>query len=201
MSKPRALILFAVLAAAPMRAQDDLPKHGAGEPMDFEPKLMLDGPRAAIVEPSPAVSLEDRVTQLEATLLAAERAAAEAGQLFKDGVLAKVEAEGRELRVVEIRKKLADARLAVAAANAGAAKKSFDAHQGSQSDVDAANAALKTALETATAASADWNKARLAAAELDLKRKRMLYAEGAASRREVQLAQDHLALLSGTAAR
>jgi len=198
----RAWIIAALLGTALLRAQDDLPKHAPGESLDFEPKLMLDGPHAPPVAAStPVASPEDRVQQMEAALILAEQHAADSEQLFKEGILAKVEVEGRALRVVQARKQLADARLTVAAARADAVRKSFDAHQASQSDFAAANAALNTARETAAAASADWDQAELDAATIDLKRKRKLYAEGVGSQREVELAEDRVALLSGTAAK
>ena len=199
--KLRLWIIAPLLGTALLRAQDDLPRHAPGEALDFEPKLMLDGPNAAGAEPSPTVSPEDRVAELETALLRAQARVADSEQLFKEGILAKVEVEERTRRVIQAGLELADGRLTVAAAHFDAVKKSFDARQASQSALDAANAALKTAQAAAAAASAEWDQAQLDAATLDLKRKRKLYAEGVGSLREVQLAEDRLALLSGTAAR
>jgi multidrug resistance efflux pump len=196
----RPWIILPFMGAALLRAQDDLPHHAPGDALDFEPKLMLDGPHAAPVA-SPTPSPEDRVQQCEAALLVAEQRAADSEQLFKEDILAKVEMEARILRIVQVRKELADARLDVATAQAEAAKKSFDARAASQSDLDTANAALKTAQTTAAAASAEWDKAQLDAAILDLQRKRKLYSEGVGTRRELQMAEDRVALLSGTTPR
>ncbi len=169
--------------------------------MDFEPKLMLDGPGAATAASSPTPSPGDRVHQCKAALLDAEQRAADSEQLFKEGVLAKVEMEGRLLGIVQARKELADAELVVAEAHADAVKRSFDAHECSQTDLNFANAALKAARQEAAGDSADWEKAELDAAMLDLKRKRKLYSEGVGSYREVQMAEDRVAMLSGTGAR
>ena len=199
--KPRAWIIATLLGSALLCAQDDLPKRAPGEPLDFEPKLMLDGPRALPAGPSPADSRRGGVEQMEAALRLAEQRAADSEQLFKEGILARMEVEGRMLRVVQARKELAGARLAAAAARADTVKKSFDARQAPQADLDAPNADLKTAQQTAETTAAEWNKAQIDAATRDLQRKRKLYAEGAGSRREVEMAEDRLALLSGTAAK
>ena len=185
-----------------MRAQD-LPKHGPGETLDFEPKLMLDGPHGPPAQSKPAAlteeQLEVQVRQLEAVLTRAEQSAVEGEQLYKDGILAKVEAEDRVMRVVKVRKELADAKLVTTAGQVETVEKAFAARTGSQADLDAANTALKAAQAAATAAEAEWTKAQIDAAALDLKRKRKLYAEGVGSRKAVEMAEDRLALLSGTA--
>jgi hypothetical protein len=200
--KAAVCILLAGMAVAQSRAQDDLPKHAPGETFDFEPKLMLDGPHANVVpDAPPAMSPADRVKQLEADLLSAEQHAAGCEQLYKDGILAKVEVEGRQMRVVQITKQLADARADAAAAQADAVKKNFDARKASQADLDAAHAALAAARQAAKGASAEWDKAQLNAATIDLQRKRKLYSEGVATRLEVQMAEDRLALLTGTLAK
>jgi hypothetical protein len=197
----RPWIVLTLLATAMLRAQDDLPKHAPGDSLDFEPKLMLDGPHAPPLDASPTPSPEDRVQQYEAALVTAEQRAADSEQLFKEGILAKVEVEARFLRIVQIQKELAGARLSVAIANAAAAKKSFDAHAATQADLDSANAALKSAQDAAAAAATEWDTAELNAALLDLQRKRKLYSEGVGSQHEVQMAEDRVALLTGTAAK
>jgi hypothetical protein len=198
--KLRSWILLALMGAALSRAQDNpLPRHTPDDSLDFEPKLMLDGPHAAAASPTP--SPEDRLRRCQAALLAAEQRAADSEQLFKEGILAKVESEARFLRIIQARKELADAALQVAAAHADAVKRSFDAHESSQSDLQAANAALKDAQESAATQTADWDRAEFRAATLDLERKRKLYSEGVGSEREVQMAEDRVALLSGTSAK
>lgn len=195
----RPWFIVPLLGAALARGQDDLPRHAPGETLDFEPKLMLDGPHAIVSDSPPPASPDDRVQQLENSLRIAEQRAADSEQLFKEGIIAKVEAEGRALRVVRARKELADARLIVAGAHLDAIKKAFAARQASQADLDDATAALKAARDASAAASSEWENAQVAAAAVDLQRKRKLYAEGVATRREVELAEDRLVLLSGTA--
>ena len=198
MKPPPWIFLLPLLAASLLRAQDDLPHHSPGESLDFEPKLMLDGPHALPLDASPTPSPADRVAQCQASLLRAQQRAAAGNELFEDGLLAKVEVEARLLRVVQARSELAGALFDAAAVNADAVKSAFAAHHASQPDLDAANAALNTAKSAAAAASAAWEKAQLDAATLDLQRKRKLYSEGVGSRRELQMAEDRVALLSGT---
>jgi len=193
-----AWLLLPLLGLAGLRAQDDLPRKAPGDTVDFEPKLMLDGPQAAPVAEASPVATEERVKELEGDLVRAEGRAADAEQLYKEGILAKVEEEDRMLRVVKAEKELDDAKLAAAADRAAAVKKSFDAHQTGKSDLDAANAALKNAQDAAATAAAAWEQGQIDAAALDLKRKRKLYEEGVGSKREVEIAEDHLALISGT---
>jgi hypothetical protein len=197
--KLRSWMIPPLLGAAILRAQDDLPHHAPGNALDFEPKLILEGTDSADLSATrPTPSPEDRVQQCQAALLLAEQRAADSEQLFKEGILAKVEAEACFLRVTQRKKELADALLDAAQARADTTAKSFNAHGASQADLDSANAALKAARDAAASASADWDKAQLDAAILDLQRKRKLYSEGVASQHEVQVAEDRVALLSGT---
>jgi len=192
--RTRPWILAALMAVPQLHGQDALPQRAPGPQPDFPPKLMLEGPGAASPTPSP----EDVVTQLEAALLQARQRAAKSGQLYDEGILAKVEVEQRALLVVQITRQLADARLLVAQAQADAVKKSFDSGHAGKSDLDAANAALNAAQDVAAVDTAQLQKAELDAAELDLQRKQKLYFEGAATRREVEMARDRVALLTGT---
>jgi hypothetical protein len=194
-------IAIGLLAAGVVCAQDDMPRKSGTDAPDFEPKLMLDGPHAAAVAEETPAGSEERVKELEDALTRAEGRAADAEQLYKEGILAKVEAEERATRVVKARKDLADENAALAAEKAEAVKKSFDAHEAAKGDLDAANATLKAAQDADGAAAAEWNKAEVDAATLDLKRKQKLYTEGVGTRREVEIAEDHLALVSGTAAK
>ena len=98
-------------------------RRGTGA-FDFEPKLMLDGPHAAgVADASP--SPEDRVQQLQAAVTRAEARACDSEQLYKEGILAKVEVEERALAVSSRRSAtVADTQFLVAGAKAQAAKKS-----------------------------------------------------------------------------
>jgi len=195
--KISAALLFLILLSAAVRAQD-APLPAASDGGDFEPAQKLETPDGAAVPPTPAVSPQDRLLHCQAALAAAQKRAAEGEGLFKDGILSRVEMEGRSRMVVKAAKELADAMVAVESARADAARKSFATRKITQADLDAAIAALKSAQEAAATASAAWDKSQLDAASLDLQRKRKLYAEGVCSQRELQIAEDRLVLLSGT---
>ena len=199
--KLSAWIMLALLGTAVVRGQGDLPKHAPGDGFDFEPKLMLEGSGSTPLPASPTPSPEDRVQQCQAALLQAEERAADSEQFFKEGVLAKVEVEACFLRIVQRRKELADAQVDAAQARVDVVTKSFNAHGATQGDLDSATADFNTKREAAAAASAEWEKAQLDAAILDLQRKRKLYSEGVGSQHEVQVAEDRVALLSGAQAR
>jgi len=196
--KLRAWLMAVLIAIPSAQAQDDLPKRAPGKTFDFEPSLMLDGTFPASPHASPSASPETDIEQLETALGEARQRATASEQLVKDGVLAKVEAEARAMQVIQIQKQLADARLALAENQAGAAKTSFDAHKATQAALDAANLALKAAQDSDNAAAADWMKAQLDAATLDVKRKRKLYSEGVGSKLELEMAEQRLDMLTGT---
>jgi hypothetical protein len=189
------LLTISALACGATFAQGASP--GPGDGGNFEPTQMLDGPHG-IVLPAPAESPEARVQRCRAALAAAQDRAGEAEGLYRAGILARVEVEARFMQVVKAGKELADASVVVAAARANAAKKSFDAHESTQADLDAANAGLKDAQDAAATAAAAWDKSQLDAAKIDLQRKRKLYSEGVCSLRELQIAEDRMILLSGT---
>jgi hypothetical protein len=193
--KVSVLLLLCACACGTTLAQVGTPApRGAG---DFEPAQMLDGPHGVAL-PTPAESPQDRLQRCQAALAMAQKRAGDAEGLFNEGILARVEMEARFMQVVKAQKDVADATVAVATAHADAVKKSFDAHGSRQAELDAANAALKSAQDAANAASAAWDKSQLDAALLNLRRKRKLYSEGACSRRELQMAEDRMILLTGT---
>jgi hypothetical protein len=191
-------MILPLLGTAILRAQDDLPRHAPGNALDFEPKLILEGTDSALAAASSTPSPQDRVQRCQAALVLAEQRATDSEQLLQEGILAKVEVEACFLCVVQRKKELADALLDAAQSRADATAKSFSAHGAAQADLDSANAALKAARDDAASASANWDKAQLNAAILDLQRKRKLYSEGVASLHEVQVAEDRVVLLSGT---
>ena len=182
---PRILTAIALLTIA--RAADDLPRRAPGEAMDFEPGLLLNGP-------VPADPVAD-VPRLEAALIRAKKSAAEGERLFRAGVIAKVEAEKRALKVVRLAAELAAARMESAKIDLTAASKDFDAGSISRGALDAAKAALTSAIADATAAATEWQRAELAAAELNLSRHRKLLAAGIGSRMMVKRAEAQVATL------
>ena len=76
-----------------------------------------------------------------------------------------------------------------------AVSKNFDAGSISREALDAAKAVLTSAIADATAAATEWQRAELAAAELNLSRHRKLLAAGIGSRMMVKRAEAQVATL------
>ena len=175
-------ILVAFSLLAPARATDELPQHSAGEAMDFEPGLLPD------LGPAPEPPLPpDSPAQLEATIERAKKSAASGERLFRAGIIAKVEAEKRALKVVRLTFELAIARLETTKTELDAKRADFDAGKLTQAQLDAAQASADAAASTA------WQRAELAAAELNLSRQRQLLAAGLGSKSLVARAQSQVA--------
>lgn len=188
-----AIAVAALLVAA--TAADELPSRAPGEAMEFEPGLLPDLANA----PEPV----DSAGKLEAALERAKRSAASGERMFRAGIIAKVEAEKRTLKVVKLTNDLASAQLEAAKADLIAKRAEFDAGKLSQEALDAAQSAVDTASQNAATAAAAWQRAELAAAELNLSRQRQLLAAGIGSKSLVARAQSQVAGLknkSGTGA-
>ncbi|MEO5754492.1 MAG: hypothetical protein ABIR38_07270 [Chthoniobacterales bacterium] len=130
--------------------------------------------------------------KLEQQLERAKKSAASAERLVKMGVLAKVEAEQRGLRVVRLEAALANARM-IAAKEQVTLQEALGA--AGQTDFDAARATLARASAAAQAATENYRKAQLDAAALDLRRQRQLHAQGSARKSDVARAEEKLATL------
>jgi hypothetical protein len=115
--------------------------------------------------------------------------------LVKIGVLAKVEAEQRALRVVRLQSELAHAQMIAVQAQVTSLKARLAAGQATQAEVDAATAALAAATAAAQSAEETYHKAQLDAAILNLRRQRQLLALGSAGKSDVARAEERLAKL------
>ena len=181
--------IFTILAAtallASAQATDDLPKKDAGEAMDFEPSLLPDLSAA----PDPA----NRVARIESALARAKGSAASGERMFRAGIIAKVEAERRALKVIRLESDLAAARLESAKLESTSKRAEFDAGKLAREPLDAAQASTDAAEQAANDAAAGWQRAELAAAELNLKRQRQLLAAGIGSKTLVSRAQSQIA--------
>ena len=177
------LVVFAVIAST--RAAEDLPRKGSGEAMDFEPDL-LPGPAYA---PDPI----ETAPRLEAAIERAKKSAAAGERMFRAGIIAKVEAEKRVLKVVRLTSELAAAKLETAKTELETKRADFDAGKLSQEQLAAAQASTEATSQAASAAASAWQRAELAAAELQLARQRQLLAAGIGSKSLVSRAQSQVA--------
>lgn len=174
-----AIAVSAVLASA--YAKDDLLRPAPSDAMDFEPGL-LPGISST---PDPVST----VAKIEAALDRARKSAASGERMFRAGIIAKVESERRALRVIRLSADLAAARLEEAKIELAAKRADFDAGKLSNEQLDAAETIANEASEAAAKAAAEWQRAELDAAELNLSRQRQLLAAGVGSKSLVQRAQ------------
>jgi hypothetical protein len=179
------LLILALLSILPL---GHLCGQGLPQPdeksFDIEPPLL--------VAPGDVEQAPPDADQLEKELERAQKSAAFAEREVKVGVLAKVEAEQRALRVIRLEAELAEARLTAAEIEA---EKQKAASEANKADLDAATSAVAQATAAAQNAQDNYRKAQLDAAELNLRRQRRLLALGSARKSDVARAEDKLAAL------
>jgi hypothetical protein len=188
------------LAALPLRAADDLPKHTPGETPDADSKLMLDDlPDLTMTEPLADASVPVSTVSVDQAKLELERARAKQQRwqkLAKAGVLSQVEAESTAIQVARALVKYqaalaAQATAQVAQLQARRAKGEITAEQ-----LAAAEAAQKSTAQLATDAAAGLQRQLRLSAEANLDRQRRLLAVGATTKSQVKRAEEKLAALS-----
>jgi hypothetical protein len=184
----------AILSLSSLLAQE-APKSD-DESFDIEPPLLV---KPWEQQGAPDHSSETAVP-LDAAKLAqrleeAKKSAAATARLVKSGVLSKVEAEQRALRVVRLESELAKAQMISAQQQLMSLKARFLAGQASQPEVDAATTAVTQATAAVQTAETKYHKAQLDAAELNLRRQRQLLKLGSAHKSDVARAEAKLAQL------
>ena len=166
------------------------------ESVEVEPPLLV---KPWELQPAPDDSGEGAVplepSKLAQRLEEAKKSAAATARLVKRGVLSKVEAEQRVLRVVRLESELAKAQMISAQQQLTSLKTRFLAGQASQPEVDAAATAVTQASAAAQAADAKYHQAQLDAAELNLLRQRQLLKLGSAHKSDVARAEQKLVQL------
>ena len=186
-----------IFLAASLHAQEELPKDPV-ESLDIEPPLLNQnvglpnsGKSAAGADSQKELDPE----QIALALEKAKKSAAAGERLYKSGVLAKVEAENRAMKVIRLETDLAAARLETAKEAVAAQQSRFDAGEISQGDLEIAKSALVAATNEAQAAVAKRERAELDAALLNLHRQQKLLALGSGRKSEVNRAQEKVAAL------
>jgi len=190
------LLLFCALATA---GAQELPKRsGPGDFNPAEPTLMLnDVPEVPLPGESPAADQPPAdVAKLETKLTRAKQNAAFREKLCKQGVLCKLEAEQGEMLVVRLTRDLANARLTAATRDVEEKHKQPPTDEAAKTALAQAEAQLATATTTAQDATAKWEQAQRAAAEIRVWRERKLLALGAGSKSAVKRAETALQVLT-----
>ncbi len=184
---------FACVAAlfATSLFAEELPKEQDSfevEPPLLIPALESETARSGFDSAEASVSVETLQKRLERS----KESAASAERLVKAGVLAKVEAEQRALRVLRVEADLANAQLAIGQEQVAAQKKRMEGGQTGADELAAATRSLAQAEAAAQLATANYEKAQLEAAERNLRRQKQLFAKGSARKSDVATAEEKL---------
>jgi hypothetical protein len=186
---------LSVFLAASLLAEDELPTD-PGEPLDIEPPLLIQEiPSRDQARSTSEVSPELDPERIQIALENAKKSAASGERLCRSGVIARVEAENRVLKVVRLESDLANARLEVAKQIAATQQTRFEAKEIPQSELEIVKSALVAATDEAASAAARREKAELDAALMNLSRQKKLLALGSGRKSEVSRAEEKVATL------
>src|SRR5205085_8838482 len=152
------------------------------EPLDIEPPLLIqETPNRNIVHTTPGSPAGQQVLDPERIMIALEEAkksAVSGERLFKAGIIAKVDAEHRVLKVVRLEADLAQAKLEEAKEELAAQQARVASGEIPESETTAAVSDLAVATQQAEAAVAKRDREELEAATLNLLRQKKLLAMG-----------------------
>jgi hypothetical protein len=193
-------LAFALLvgSAISLQAAEELPKDP--EPIDIEPPLLIqEAPNRNVVytrpdKAAPQAGPGDPAV-ITIALEKAKKSAASGERLSKAGIIAKVDAENRVLKVIRLEADLAAARVEEAKESLAAAESRLEAGEIVESDLEPARTAVATATQEAEAALAKKKKAERESAEINLRRQQKLLAMGSGGRAAVNRAQEKVAAL------
>lgn len=165
-------------------AEPELPAPDEGPPLEIEPPLLIESRSAdgnfVLRGTGPLSDPEVELAKLEKDLARAKRNAAGAEGLYRSGIIAKVEAEERALKVIRVESKLAEARLQEAKRLAQNVPKTE---------------AVVAAEISAERAAEQRSRAELEAALRNLARQQKLLALGSGRKADVHRAEEKLAQL------
>ena len=186
---------LSIFLAASLLAEDELPKD-PGQSLDIEPPLLIQEiPARGQVQSTQGVAPELDPERIQIALEKAKKSAASGERLYRSGVIAKVEAENRALKVVRLETELAETRLELAKQTVASQQSRFDAGEISQSEMEIAKTTLVAAANAAQSAATRRDRAELDAALLNLRRQKKLLALGSGRKSEVSRAEEKVAAL------
>jgi hypothetical protein len=188
---------FILAFAATLPAQEELPKDPS-DPLEIEPPLLIqETPNRNIVYTTPATAEQKQADpdQIAAALEKAKKSAASGERLYKGGIIAKVDAENRALKVIRLEADLAEAKLELAKQNVAVQQARLEAGEIPETEIETAKSLAVAATKEAGAAAAKKEKAELDAAVLNLHRQQKLLAMGSGRKSEVNRAQEKVSAL------
>lgn len=189
-------LVGSLVLAATLPAEEELPKDP--EPMDIEPPLLIqETPNRNIVSNAPATPGQKDLDpeRITVALEKAKKNAASGERLYKGGIIAKVDAENRVLKVIRLEADLANAKLELAKQNLEVQQVRLAAGEISAEELETAKSVLAGATNDAESATARRDQAELDAAELNLRRQQKLLAMGSGRKSEVSRAQEKVSAL------
>jgi hypothetical protein len=187
-----------VAFAATLSAEEELPKDPE-EAMDIEPPLLIqESPNRNLVYTTPGGPEEKPQPDpdlIAASLEKAKKSAASGERLYKSGIIAKVDAENRALKVVRLEAELAGAKMELAKQNSAALEARLEAGEIAASELETAKSIEVAATKEAELAAQKKEKSELDAAMLNLRRQQKLLAMGSGRKAEVSRAQEKVSSL------
>ncbi len=181
------VVLASAFAAFNLQAAENSSAPDPNDELPIEPLLLIahraaDGSLIVPKASDKSAPSELNLERLESDLARAKRNAGSGDRLYRAGIISKVEAEDRVLRVVRIEEKIAEARLEK---TRGEPERASDANKETLVDAEAA----------AAHATDERRRAELEAALRNLQRQQKLLALGSARKADVTRAEQKLAEL------
>ncbi|MEP6604044.1 MAG: hypothetical protein ABJB69_08865 [Spartobacteria bacterium] len=196
----RLLVVSGIIIAAAFALSDaaELPKNDAEDSFEIEPPLLIpnrDRETSTVAKETTTPPPVADVDKIEKQLERAKRSANGADRLFKMGVISKMDAEQRILRVARLESDVAEARLTLAKETLLEQEPRVAVGEIPKTDLADAETNLARAIETAHSAAANRERAELEAAESNLHRQQKLLALGSGRKSEVSRAEQKLSEL------
>src|SRR6266566_2287397 len=190
----RAIALPVMLLTSAMIALAADQSNNSDEPgeFDIEPPILKQNLSDELAE---AGTPDGDVARCEKKLERAKRNAAGAERLWKIGVLAKVEVEQRELKMVKCEAELASARVTQAKETVAQQESRVASGETTKQELEVAKTVLAQLIEAEQKAVAKRESAELEFAEANLRRQQRLLKLGSAHKSDVTNAEEKLAEL------
>jgi hypothetical protein len=183
-----------VAGASTIYPQTELPESDDYESFEVEPPILMPNRQIDSAKSSSIIAASERdPAELEKKVERAKRAAIDAEQLFKRGILSKVEVELRALRIVRLQADLENARFDRARADLAVQRTRLEMGEISKEQLAEFEKQVLAIRDAAQAAAAARDKAEITAAEANLQRQRKLLELGTGRKSDVARAEQKLA--------
>lgn len=186
-------IYFATITFA--FAQQELPQADPTDDLEIDPPLLIKNGKPLVPIATPDAPAGD-AQQLQIALERAKRAASAAERQVKAGIISKVQAEDRALKVVRLERDLANARLEAAKQDHVDKQQQLADGKVEQAEVDEAAKTARAAEEAAQIATENLRRAEVDAARANVERQKKLLALGSGHKSDVNRAEEKLSQLS-----